>query len=220
MCCNRLYSAAPSPGLAQGWVLSESFCPSGVSSQLTKPNLFLWSQHHDNSFAQSSGRTPVWMMSPRRLSHHHVRVAMQARACADPQLLGPRADTQGTAVESRNFKLACQPSDPGRAPSLPLHLGFHLKNRSKVQLSDSPFPLVPGSALRGSSDIWSTNEDSFLHREQGGLPLLCVDHSTSAAIAEMQMHQKCPINLHRPGHHPPELHGRAHFREKLSSKLT
>ena len=28
------------------------------------------------------------------------------------------------------------------------------------------------------------------------------------------MHQKCPINPHRPGHHPPELHGEISFQRE------
>ena len=28
------------------------------------------------------------------------------------------------------------------------------------------------------------------------------------------MHQKCPVNLHRPGHHPPALHGEVSFQRE------
>lgn len=108
------------PGLARGWATQwmDPFALH-VSSQFTKPNpSLLWSQHL-GSFAQAPDGPHCGWWGYRRL-HAIIGVALQAHlAYADPQLLGPRAHTQGIAAESRNFKPACRPGNPETFLPLP-----------------------------------------------------------------------------------------------------
>ena len=132
--------------------------------------------------------------------------------------VGPHAGH--SAVENRNFKLACQPSDPGRVPSPPCTSVFTWKMGPRYSCLTVPSLLYQAQPSEEAPTFGQPDKDSFLPREQGGLPLLHVDHSTSAATVEMQ----CIRNVQQILTGLVIIHRnsmvRSHFREKPSSKLT
>ena len=102
-------------------------------------------------------------------------------------------------------------SGPKRAPSPPCISVF--KNRSKVRCLIVPSVLYQAQHSEEALTFGQPMKLSF-YTENKGASLCSMLITAPQLPCRDAMHQKCPINLHRPGHHPPELHGEISFQRE------